>query len=119
MGFNAIAGTAPFQGLHAFEFQFIRSHQQLAALPKRQLVRTAKCHGLGSAALAEIGLQTAGLIIDAGMDDAGIAAGLVPGQAIFLFKQQDIRIRVLALQLPGRGNADDAAPDNYEIKCAQ
>ena len=58
-------------------FLTVGGHQQLAALFHGERVFPAECQGGGRTAFAEIGFQAAGLIINAGVNYAGIVPGLV------------------------------------------
>ena len=78
-------------------------------------MRAAEGHGLACPPAAEVRLETAGGVVDAGMDDARVAAGLMPGQSFFLLDQQDGQAGVPALEFPGGGNPHDAATDQDEV----
>ena len=89
-----MAGT-PFckaRSIDTFQLrQFFRSggDDQLAANIERDTVFVAKgAQGLVPC-LGHFGFQTAWLVVDTGMNDAAVAAGLMLGKAYFLFHQQN------------------------------
>ena len=43
------------------------------------------------AAAAELGLQRARRVVDAGVEDAGVVAGLVRGELVLLLQQRELR----------------------------
>ena len=60
--------------------------------------------------------ERAGRIVDAGMDDAAVPAGLVAGDAGFLFENED-RPRGLVLLKPARHRQpDDPAADHHDVQ---
>jgi len=99
---DAVLAAAHLKGIHAVPFQRIGGHQQFAALFIGQAVFAAKRHGGSGAAFAKVGLEAARLVVDTGMDDPGIAAGLMLGQGCLFFDQGNAGVRVALLQLPGR-----------------
>ena len=64
---------------------------------------------------AESRLQASGFVVDAGVDDTAVTAGLVAGRRVFLFQQDDSGSRAPFAQLPGGGGADDAGADDDEV----
>ena len=52
--------------------------------------------------VSEAGLEDTGFVIYPGMDNTGIATGLMQGEFGFLFEQDDPRPRHLPSQLPRR-----------------
>ena len=66
---------------------------------------------------AELRLERAGLVVDAGVDDAAVVAGLVGGE-LGLLLADDERTATGALQQRPRGRqADDAAADDRDVVC--
>ncbi|MNE35350.1 hypothetical protein D3C80_1291040 [compost metagenome] len=80
VGFGAVPQRA-----HALHFQVVGGYQQLAALVVGNAVLVTE--GLGGlvAFQAETRLQAARRVIDAGVDDAAVMAGLVLGRAGLFF----------------------------------
>ena len=64
---------------------------------------------------AELGLQGARGVVDAGVDDAGVVAGLVEGDLRLAFEDEDARVRVAVQQLSGRRQAEDAGADDGDV----
>ena len=61
---------------------------------------------------AQPGLLRAGLVVDAGVDDAGVAPGLVPGDPVLLVEHDDGQRRLGLAQRPGGRQPDDARADD-------
>lgn len=61
---------------------------------------------------SEAGLKATGFVIDPGMDNTGIATGLMEGEFGFLFEQDDPRSRPPHPQLPRRRQPNDPTPDD-------
>jgi hypothetical protein len=58
-------------------------------------------------------LETAGGVVQAGVDDAGVAAGLVPGEAVLLV--QDGHLVAPGGQPCGDGEPDDPGPHDDDV----
>ena len=67
---------------------------------------------------AQLRLQRSGLVVDAGVRDAGVRAGLVDADAVLALEHHDPGVRVAPLELAGRGQADDAGADDGEVAVA-
>ncbi|MNM86258.1 hypothetical protein D3C81_984030 [compost metagenome] len=76
------------QRVHALNFQRGRGNQQFATDIERDLVLAAERLGCLGATLAQVSLEAAGGVIDTRMDHATVVSGLMPGQARFLFQDQ-------------------------------
>ena len=63
-------------------------------------------------------LQRAGLVVDAGVGDAGVRAGLVHADAVLALEHDDPGVRVAALELARGRQADDAGADDREVAVA-
>jgi len=72
--------------LHALHFQGRGGHQQLAAHLELDPVFAAKPFGGLGAAFAQIGLEAAGGVVDAGVNHPAVMPGLVLGQRGFFFQ---------------------------------
>ncbi|MCY1406192.1 hypothetical protein D9M71_214510 [compost metagenome] len=116
---QAVGGGAFPERLHALHLQLAGGHQQLAALVVADAVPVAE--GLGGlvAGQAELRLEAAGGVVDAGVDHAAVVPGLVARRAGFLLQQEDLRVRVDLGELHRGGHADDAAADDDEIVHSQ
>jgi len=68
-------------------------------------------HGRGTG-YAEAGFQRAGLVIDAGVDDAAVVSALVAGDAVFFFENEETEMGEAAGDLEGDGEAYRAATDD-------
>ena len=65
-----------------------------------------------SPALHSVGLQAAGFVVDAGVDDAAVVPGLVSADAVLGLDDDDRRVGVVAQQAVCRRESDDARADN-------
>src|SRR5690606_38410289 len=63
---------------------------------------------------AQLRLEAAGRVVDAGMDDAGVVTGLVGAEPAFLLEDDDSLTRAAARDLPTDGEAEDAAADDHD-----
>ena len=71
--------------------------------------------GRRSALAAEAGLEAAGRVVDAGVDDAAVVPGLVPGDLGLLLDDEDVRARSPAQDLVCRRETDDPAADDDDV----
>ena len=67
------------------------------------------------AVLAELGIVASGRVINARMNHAAVAAGLMRRQPRFFFKQQDVRLGIAAPKSHRGGQPHDAAPNHREV----
>ncbi len=112
---QAVLLRALVQGLHALHFQGVGRHQHLAADLELDPVLAAELLGGLGATLAQVGLEAARSVVDACVDHPAVVPGLVLGQDVFLF-QDDQRSAGLALEdLHRRSQADDAAADDAKV----
>lgn len=58
--------------------------------------------------------QRAGLVVEAGVEDAAVMAALMGADVVFLFQHGDARVGKAPREFAGRGKADDAAADDDE-----
>ena len=63
---------------------------------------------------AQLGLEAARLVVDAGVHDAGVVAGLVGGDPVLLLEHHDPAPGPPADELAADGQADDAAADDAD-----
>ena len=70
-------------------------------------------HRLATAAVD--GLHAAGLVVNAAVQHAAVVAGLVVGERLLLFEDDDLLVGVAGRQLVRGGEADDAAADDGDV----
>ena len=103
-------------GLQAFQFaEFLRrnGHQQLADTPVADLMLRAPGVQALAAFPAEFGLERAGRVVEAGMDDFGVAAGGVAADQAFALQDQDAPARLC--QSGGAGQAKGAGAYDEDV----
>ena len=71
---------------------------------------------LGRALGAQAGLQRAGRVVDAGVQDAGVVAGLVEARDRLALEHGDRAVGLAAQQLAGDGEADDARAHDDDVR---
>src|SRR5699024_6490360 len=64
------------------------------------------------AATAESGLEAAGLVVETGVDDTGVVAGLMGGRVVFLVEDRDVGAVMTHEDLARHGRADDSGTDH-------
>ena len=64
---------------------------------------------------AELGLERARLVIDAGVEHAGVVAGLVTSNLLLALEQRDAQSRLAIQQLVRECQPDDATTDDRKI----
>jgi hypothetical protein len=64
------------------------------------------------------GFERTRLVVQSGVENAAVVAGLVAGDVVFLFKDNDLRGRNPPGQFQGRGQADYSAANNDDPLCA-
>ena len=69
-----------------------------------------------SAPTAEPGLERAGLVVEAGVDDAAVVPGLVGRDAVLLVEHGDLGAREPARHLTRHGEAEDARADDTDAE---
>jgi len=112
---NAVGDTAPIEFFEAGEFGFFGGDDDLAADLVRNRVLTAESdHGL-CARYGEASLHGAGLVIEAGVDDAAVMAGLMCGHRGFLIEYQNPVGRETASEFQSGGEPDYTGSDDDNI----
>ncbi|MNP10479.1 hypothetical protein D3C76_1026320 [compost metagenome] len=91
----------------------LHRHQQLADALVRHVVGGAPGVQAFAAFQAEFGLQRAGRVIEAGVDDFGIATGCVAADQAFLFDHQHAASGIG--QARGAGQAERAGADDQQV----
>ena len=92
----------------------VATHELAARLVGDPVFVAESLGGLG-ATPAEVGLEAAGLVVDAGVDDAAVVPGLVAGEARLLLDQEHGGTRPDAAELERRRQPHDPAADDAEI----
>jgi hypothetical protein len=109
-------GRAPLvEGVQPRHLLLRGGDDDLAAAVVLDRVRLAEVHHQAHALHAQAGLEGAGLVVDAGVDDAAVVAGLVPAELGFLLAQHEFQRRKLLEQRPRRGQPDDPAADDGDV----
>ena len=90
------------QSLHADALALIGGDEKLAAIFEFDALFRAESHCRGSAFAAKASLQASRRVIDARMDNAAVVPGLVPGDGVFFFEENDRRARPRAQNFAGR-----------------
>ena len=70
------------------------------------------------AARAQLGLEAAGSVVDPGVDDAGVVAGLVCGEPVLLLEDHDPGAGPAAAELAADREAEDAPADDADRRVA-
>ena len=103
------------QGEHALVLHRVRGHDQFAALLVTNVVVLAETQGFRDASAAELCFEAAGLVVDAGMYNPAVVAGLVPSHGLLLLDHDNAFGRLSLAQLPGDGKSDNAAANDRKI----
>ncbi len=101
--------------LQAWQLGLIGGHDDLAAALPRDAVGVAELLHPARALHARARLERAGLVVDAGVDDAAVVPRLMGGEALFLLQHEQAKTRVGLAQGQRGGEADDAAAHDGEI----
>lgn len=98
------------------EFGLVASDDHFAAdVILESVLATELDHGL-AAGFGEPGFETAGLVVDARVDDAGVATGLVLSQLLLFFEQEDFDAGLRAREGIRSREADNSAADDGAIE---
>jgi hypothetical protein len=93
----------------------ISSHDNLAANLAGEPVLLTEFDHRTAAIPRETRLETAGLVVNAGVNDATVAAGLVQREVCFLLKNEQTKSGLAFLQFVSRGEPDDSATNNNGV----
>ncbi len=63
-----------------------------------------------------LGLEAAWLVVQAGVDDAAVVAGLVGGDLGLFLQNDELEVRAALHQLHGRGQANDSGADDGYVE---
>ena len=100
------------QGGESWQLAVIERDHELAAVIERDVVRLGEGFDIGLALAAESCLERARRVVQAGMEDAAVVAGLVGRELSLLLDDGHPQVRT-GLQQPVRGReADDPAADD-------
>ncbi len=83
---HAVGRGAPMQLAELFEFTLMRGHDDLAAALVGDAVRLAEVIHARGAVHAQLRLERAGFVVDAGVDDTAVVPGLMRGNKRLFFK---------------------------------
>jgi hypothetical protein len=112
---DAVASGALHKGVEAGQFEVAGRDDVLSAEFEFDAVLAREIDGRRRAATAQICLEAAGLVVDPGVDDTAVVAGLVPTEAVLLFEEDEACARPHLEQLHGARQADDAAANDTEV----
>lgn len=94
------------------EFAWVCGDDDFAADFVRNVVLLAKCEKLAVAVAAIEGFERAWLVVNARVDDAAVASGLVVGELGFLFEEDKLEFGTLEEAFVGSGESDYSAADD-------
>ncbi len=112
---DVVRAGAALELVQPRELGVVDGHDELAAALVAHAVLVAELVQLAGAGDAQLGLQRAGRVVDAGVDDAGVVAGLVGGDAVLALEDHHGGVRPAVQQLAGGGEAEDAGPDDGDV----
>ena len=113
---NTVGMAAALQLLQAGKFALMGGDNHLAADLMRNAVLAAEGDHGGGAGDAQLRLQRAGAVIEAGVDNAAVVAALVGGEAGFLFQDGEAQGGEAARDFQGGSESDDSTADNDEVE---
>ena len=109
---EAVGGGAGGELVEALFLLGGGGHDELAADLVGDAVLAAEVDHLADAGDGEAGLEGAGLVVEAGMEDAAVVGALVAAGAGFLFEEGDLGGGVGLEEAVGGGQADDSSADD-------
>ena len=109
---EAVGGAAFVEAVEAFEFGFVGGDDEFAADFVGDGVGLAEGDHFADAGDGEPGLEGAGLVVEAGVEDAAVVAGLVLAGAALFFEEGDGGAGTGEEEFVGGGETDDAAADD-------
>jgi hypothetical protein len=110
--------AAPLELVEARQLGLTDGDDRLAAATGRDPARAAEVVELARAGDAEPRLQRARFVVDAGMDDAAVASGLVQTDLRFALEHRHPLTRIPAKRLPRGRQPDHTGADDREIALA-
>ena len=114
---DAVGVASAVELAHALELGLVGGDDDLATALGADAVLVAEgVHALG-AGDGHAGLGGAGSVVEAGVDDAGVVAALVPSDAGFLLECDDAEAVVSGGEGHGGGESEDAGSDDGDVGC--
>ena len=114
---EAVVASPAFELVEPRELTLRHGHDHLAAtLVRDPVLRGEEEEGLPSRG-AQPGLARTGFVVEAGVDDAAVVAGLVKGQALFRLEHQAAQPMIRG-ERARRGEADDSTAYHDDIERA-
>lgn len=111
---NTVGDRTLVDVVQASPFSLVERHDDLAELVVDQVVVGTELLQQPDAAPAELRLQGARRVVQPGVDDPAVAAGLVSREPCFLFQERDPGRGPHLEEAAGDGSADDAAADDSD-----
>ncbi len=111
----AIGGGPTLKFGQPRQLRLVGRHDQLAAEAIRDCLLFAVSDQLGRAGDAKPGLERAGLVVDAGVDDAAVVPGLMLPDLCLLLEHDQSRAGPPAQNLARSGQPDDPRPDHHDV----
>jgi hypothetical protein len=115
---HAVVARAAGQFFELRELGLARGDHDLAAALERHPALAAEALEQRLAVQAGARLHRPGLVVEAGVHHARVAAGLVEREVGFLLEHDHPPPAPLPRQGPGRRQPDDPAPDHDRVRCA-
>ncbi len=109
---EAVLLAAVVEVVETREFGGVGGDDKFAADFVADRVFLAEGEHLPDAVNGEAGFVGAGLVVEAGVEDSGIVAGLVAADGGLLFEDGDLGVGEAVLESEGGGEADDAAAND-------
>ena len=116
---HAVGRGRDLQRVEPTDLRLVDGDDQLAALLVRQLALPAVIPQQLTAAGAQDGLEAAGLVVDAGVHDPGVVAGLVSAETVLLLEDVDGEPGIPTGELATDRQTEDATADDPHGKVAQ
>jgi hypothetical protein len=109
---HAVGPGAFGDGVQPLPLLVVQRHQDLADLVVGEALLGAEVLEQADPAAAQQCLERAGLVVEAGVDDAAVAAGLVRGEPVLLLEEGDLGVGSKLEQPSRHCRTDDAAADD-------
>ena len=109
---DAVGQGTVMDGVKAFDFCVVGGDDDFAAFVEGDVMFGSEVGQEGDASAAEGGFQAAGFVVEAGVDDTGVVAGLVGGRVVFLLEEGDIGGVVAVEDFACHCGADDSCSDD-------
>ena len=103
------------QRLETRQFLLVQGHDELAGLAERDGMGLGERFEFGLALAAQPRLERPGCVVQAGVEDAAVVAGLMGRQGRLTFDQGEPHVRPAPQQLVRGGQTHDAAADHEDV----